>query len=80
MASTGNLGSNQHRVFNDQERTILEAFKDQYFDAPTPEARKELAKWVIFPEIFNYWKGLGMVFTTAQEDKKKAVCRILNSK
>lgn len=81
MASTRNLGANQHRVFNDRERAILEAFKAKYLDAPSAEARKEVARWDIFPEIFNHWKGLGMVFTIAQENKKKAVCRILfNSK
>jgi hypothetical protein len=80
MASTRNLGTNQHRVFNDRERAILEAFKDQYFDAPSAEARKELARWGIFPQIFNYWKDLGMVFTPAQEKKRKGVCKIFNSK
>jgi hypothetical protein len=76
MASSGNLGANQHRVYNDQERNILNAFKEQYLDAPSPEARKELARWSIFPDIFNYWKGLGMVFSPAQEKKREDVCRI----
>lgn len=76
MAST--LGANQHRVFNEQERAVLDAFKNQYLDAASPEARKDLAVEYIFPEIFNYWKSLGMVFTTAQENQKKTVCRIFN--
>ena len=79
MASTGPLGPN-HRVFNDQERAVLEEFRDKYMEALSPDARKDLAVDSIFPNIFNYWKGLGMVFTLAQEEAKKAVCRDFSTK
>ena len=79
MASTGQLGANQHWVFNEQERAVLDQFKTQYMDTPSPEARKDLTKEEIFPGIFNYWKGLGLIFTTTQEDKKKVVCWKFNS-
>jgi len=42
-------------------------------------AGKDLAKEVIFPAVFNYWKDLGLAFSTEEEETRKAVCRKLVS-
>lgn len=79
MASNGQLGANQHRVYNDQELARIDAFKAEFLKLPTPAERKEYAREVIFPQVFNYWKSLGMVFTTEEEKIKQDVCLKFNS-
>lgn len=73
------MTSKGQRIFNEQERAVLDGFKDQYMDTRSPAARKDLAKDKIFPGIFNYWKGVGIVYTKPQEVIKKAVCQKLKS-
>lgn len=50
------------RVYNPQEREVIDQFKDQYMDAKSPNARKTIATVYILPAIFSHWASLGKVF------------------
>jgi hypothetical protein len=50
------------RVYNTQEREVIDPFRDQYMDAGSPAARKTIAMIHIFPALFNYWASIGKVF------------------
>jgi hypothetical protein len=79
MASNGQLNANRHRVYNARELEKIDSYKERYLKIPTPIERKDFAQDVIFPEVFNYWIELGMVFSAAEETKKKKVCGKFNS-
>ena len=50
----------RHQRYTDEERAILNGYKDKYISETTPEGRKQLARSTILPAIFNYWSQQGM--------------------
>jgi hypothetical protein len=62
------------RVYNAQERNVIDPFKSQYMDATSPAARKTIAKVHIFPAIFNYWSNMGQVMDDREMVLRATVC------
>ncbi|KAF8801027.1 hypothetical protein BYT27DRAFT_7216453 [Phlegmacium glaucopus] len=52
-------GGRLRRVYNVQERAVMDPFKSDYLNATSPSARKTIAQVHIFPALFNYWEGSG---------------------
>jgi len=48
------------RVFNQQERALIDPFKPEYMNTTTPASRKTIAQVHIFPALFNYWAENGV--------------------
>jgi hypothetical protein len=67
-----------HHVYDKQELAVINAFKQRYFEATSPAARKNLAMVYIFPGLFNYWKGIGKHYTRKELRMKSEVCSSLN--
>jgi hypothetical protein len=57
----------RHQHYTDEERAVLNGYKDQYIKETTPDGRKQLARSTIFPAIFNYWSSRGILITTNAE-------------
>jgi hypothetical protein len=64
------------RVYNDQEREVIDAFKTQYLDATSPAARKTIAMVHIFPALFNYWSSIGEFIDDSEKVLRSTVCWI----
>ncbi|KAF8802326.1 hypothetical protein BYT27DRAFT_7112582 [Phlegmacium glaucopus] len=52
-------GGRLRRVYNVQERAVMDPFKSDYLNATSPSARKTIAQVHIIPALFNYWEGSG---------------------
>ena len=74
--TTDNEASNeiQTRVYNKQERAVIDKFKDKYLEATTSSMRKTIAQLEIFPALFNYWKGIGKIYDNKKTRMKSNVC------
>ena len=66
--TTTPAASKHVRVYTDQERAVIEPFKEDYYNAKTPKERKILAQLYILPDLFNYWDSLGL--DISEEEKK----------
>lgn len=49
-------GNEEHGVYSDGERDIINTFKDKYMAATTAFQRKTIARLEMLPKLFNYWK------------------------
>jgi hypothetical protein len=78
MPSNRQLGARRRRVYNEQERKILDGFKDRYLAQKTPGDKKFFAENDIYPGIFNHWEDNGMVFSVNEKKKREEVCRKRN--
>ena len=74
--TTDNEASNdiQTRVYNKQERAVINKFKDKYLEATTSSLRKTITQLEIFPALFNYWKGICKVYDNKKTRMKSNVC------
>lgn len=61
------------RVYNTQERQVIDAFKDSYMQASTPAVRTWIAKNQIWPAIFKYWTDNGDVIDDSELQKRTVV-------
>src|ERR1700679_1153201 len=57
------------RVYNAQERAVINPFKEDFLNAATPAARKAIAQVHMFPALFNYWDSIGI---TINDDEMEA--------
>jgi hypothetical protein len=60
----------RRRVYNEQERKVIDPFKDAYMKTETPAERKAIAQIDIFPALFTYWSSIGEDLNT-EETKKR---------
>ncbi|KAF8801933.1 hypothetical protein BYT27DRAFT_7113986 [Phlegmacium glaucopus] len=49
------------RIYNAQERAVIDVFKAQYLEATSPAERKMIAQVHILPALFNHWISVGQV-------------------
>ena len=61
------------RVFNKQERELINPFKELYMKTTTPSERKVIAQAHIFPKLFNYWSSIGVDITPEENNKRSEV-------
>ena len=62
----------RHQRYNDEERAILNVYKEQYIKETTADGRKQLARSTTFPAIFNYWSRQGISITTNAEIARRS--------
>jgi hypothetical protein len=62
------------RVYNQEERNVINQFKSPYMEATSPAARKDIAQMEIFPSLFNYWASIGEVIGTDEHKLRSEVC------
>ena len=67
------------RVYNTQERQVIDAFKDSYMQASTPAVRTWIAKNQIWPAIFKYWTDNGDVIDDSELQKRTVVSLSMQS-
>lgn len=65
---------NPRQVYNKGELEVINKFKDQYMAAPSPGQRKIIAQTQMFPMLFNYWKGKGIIYQNKDLRIKSNVC------
>jgi hypothetical protein len=63
------------RVYNQQERDVIDPFKADYMKTTTPAERKTLAQGHIFPALFTYWSSIGRDLSPAQIDIRSEVSK-----
>lgn len=63
----GNPFGRLTRVYNAEERAVIDAFKPQYMEASSAASRKQIAHMHIFPALFNHWASIGQVIDTEEE-------------
>lgn len=47
------------RVYNKEERDLINSYKDKYMAATTSTERRIISQTDILPQLFNYWKDMG---------------------
>jgi hypothetical protein len=67
------------RVYNKEERKVMNPFKADYLKTTTPAQRKAMAKGDIFPALFTYWSSCGVNLTTDEMDTREEVSRLLKT-
>ena len=67
---TQHPGGRATRVYNAEERAVIDVFKTQYMAATTPTARKTIAQVHILPAIFNFWAGWGQTFNDTEMEMR----------
>ena len=61
------------RVYNAQERAVINPFKDDFLNAATLAARKAIAQVHIFPALFNYWDSIGITLNDVEMEARSKV-------
>ena len=69
----------RHRVYNENERKVIDPFKSQYLTTTTPAQRKSLAQAHIFPALFTYWSSVGIDLNPDEMNKRTEVSKCLIS-
>jgi hypothetical protein len=62
------------RVYNKEERAVIDQYKTQYLEATSPLQRKDIAQMQIFPSLFNYWTSIGEVVNSDEQKLRSDVC------
>jgi hypothetical protein len=70
---SNDINGNQQRVYNEDERSAIDVFKEKYLEATTSAGRKSIAQLHIFPALFNHWKSKGRVFNDEDIQMKSNV-------
>ena len=65
---------NPHQVYNKGELEVINKFKLQYMAALSSGQRKMIAQTQMFPKLFNYWKGKGIIYDDKELRIKSNVC------
>lgn len=47
------------RVYDEDERLIIDPFKKDYLNATSPGARKRVTEAFILPKLFEHWAKIG---------------------
>ena len=63
----------RRRVYNEEERKVMDPFKEAYMKTVTPAERKSIAQIDIFPALFTYWSSIGEDLSSEATDKKTEV-------
>ena len=61
------------RIYDDQERAVIDPFKPDYLKATTPTGRKTIAQVHIFPALFNHWASRGVELNTKEMQTRTEV-------
>ena len=64
------------KVYEDDERDVINPFKDDYMKATTPAERKSIAQNLIFPALFSHWSEIGVDLNPEEENRRSEVSRI----
>ena len=64
------------RVYDKQERAVINLFKNEYMEATSPSARKLVCQLNIFPALFNYWETIGVVLDDDEKVSRGKVGRV----
>ena len=67
----------RRRVYNEEERKVINPFKEAYMKTENPAQRKEIAQIDIFPALFTYWSSVGEDLSPDATNKKTEVCWFL---
>jgi hypothetical protein len=62
-----------NRVYNEEERDLINSFKDSYMAARTPTERRMITQTNILPKLFNYWKDRGKKYNKRDTKTKTNV-------
>lgn len=73
----GTLNATHHRVYTEEERKILDVFKDKYKNATSAGERKMIAQLEMLPALFNYWKSEGQICDEIETKRKSIVCSFI---
>jgi hypothetical protein len=73
----GPAGHN-HRMYNAEERAVIDPFKSEYLNATTPAERKSIAQLQIFLKLFNHWHDNGEKFSEDEMKKRSGVSETFN--
>jgi hypothetical protein len=65
-----------HRVYSEDEHTLIDKFKDKYMQACSSTERRTIAQLEMFPALFNYWKDIGKIYNK-DETRRKSNVRLL---
>jgi hypothetical protein len=63
----------RRRAYNEDERLVINKFKEDYMKSTSPAERKTIAQVKIFPAIFEYWSSIGVDLNPAEQDKRSQV-------
>jgi hypothetical protein len=63
----------RRRAYNQDERRVIDEFKEEYMKTTTPAERKTISQVKIFPAIFEYWSKIGVDLTPDEMDKRSEV-------
>jgi len=61
------------RVYNPQEREVIDKFKARYMMTTSPAERKNLAQGEIFPAVFDHWSKTGVDLTPEETNIRSEV-------
>ncbi|KAF8814631.1 hypothetical protein BYT27DRAFT_7249670 [Phlegmacium glaucopus] len=67
------------RIYNAQERAVIDVFKAQYLEATSPAGRKTIAQVHIFLALFNHWIGVGQVVDDKEMKLWTVACIMVKS-
>lgn len=76
LIMSGDAFGRRTRVYNQEERTVIDQYKTQYMEATSPAARKDIAQMQIFPSLFNHWARIGEVIDPDEHKLRSNVCSI----
>ena len=62
----------RRRIYNEQERLVINPFKEGYMSAGTPAQRKNIAK-ELFSKLFSYWSSIGLDLETDESNRRQGV-------
>lgn len=62
------------RVYNAQERAVIDPFKTQYMATTSAAARKTIAQVHILPALFNHWDRIGEAVSGNDMRMRTMVC------
>ena len=63
-------------VYSDEERRLIDPFKEEYMKTTTPSEQKTIAQVKIFPALFTYWLSIGVDLNPGEMDRRSEVsCR-----
>jgi hypothetical protein len=71
--------SGRPRVYNPQEREVIDKFKARYMMTTSPAERKNLAQGEIFPAVFDHWSKTGVDLTPEETNIRSEVSNTIKS-
>jgi len=65
----------RRRVYDDEERKVMDPFKAEYMNTSSPAERKTIAQTLLFPALFTYWSRIGVDLHAEEMNKRSEVNR-----